>query len=93
MKSICLDCYSPEEFAEILKKMLIETLKLEDFQAKKTAFDPLLTREEAATLLKITLPTLNTWTKQNVLKSHRIESRIYYKHSELMSALKKINHS
>lgn len=47
-----------------------------------------LTRREAADLLKITLVTLNSWTKKGILKSCRISNRIRYKKSEIHEALK-----
>ena len=46
-----------------------------------------LTRKEAASLLKITLPTLHEWTKMGWLTSYRIGNRVLYKEQELESAL------
>ena len=43
----------------------------------------LLTRKEAAAYLKITLVTLNAWTKQGIISSMRICGRVYYSKSEL----------
>lgn len=49
----------------------------------------LLTREQAAGLLNITLPTLNTWTKTGKLKSCKIPEsrRVYYKTDQIFQAL------
>jgi excisionase family DNA binding protein len=49
----------------------------------------LLTREQAAEILNITLPTLNTWTKTGKLKSCQIPGsrRVYYKAELLYQAL------
>lgn len=49
----------------------------------------LLTRKKVAELLGITLPTLHNWTKKGVLKSYRLGTRLRYKKSEVMEALRK----
>jgi excisionase family DNA binding protein len=50
----------------------------------------LLTREQAAALLNITLPTLNTWTKTGKLHSCQIPGsrRVYYKADRIYQALR-----
>lgn len=58
----------------------------------KTSFKPrtpeeLLTRTETAKLLKINLSTLYKWTKKGRLKSYGISGKVYYKRSEVESAL------
>ena len=45
----------------------------------------LMTRKEAAAYLKITLVTLNAWTRQGVIDSRRIQGRVYYFRSELQA--------
>jgi len=49
----------------------------------------LLSRKQAADLLKITLPTLRDWTKSGKLKSCKIEgsSRVYYRADKIYLAL------
>lgn len=49
----------------------------------------LLSRQEVATLLKITLPTLHDWTKLGWLQSYKIGNRVLYKLEEVEEALKK----
>lgn len=51
----------------------------------------ILTREETAKLLSISLPTLWNWTKKNILKSYGIGSRVYYKKDEVINSLIQIN--
>jgi excisionase family DNA binding protein len=46
-------------------------------------------RKEVAKLLKITLPTLHDWTKQGLLKSYKIGTRVLYKPLEVKDALEK----
>ncbi|MEY8780321.1 helix-turn-helix domain-containing protein [Allomuricauda sp. XS_ASV26] len=66
-----------------VKKQLDE-LK-ESFQPKTP--EELLTRSETAELLKINLSTLYHWTKKGKLKSYGLSGKVYYKRSEIESAL------
>lgn len=50
--------------------------------------DRLLTRQETARLLKISLPTLDDWTKTGVIKAKRIGTRIRYAHCDVEAAIK-----
>ena len=50
-----------------------------------------LTRGEVARFLKISLPTLYRYTKDGLLKSYRIGSKIRYKLEEVEEALKERN--
>jgi excisionase family DNA binding protein len=50
----------------------------------------LLTRKEAAKLLGVSLPTLNRWTQQHVIKGYRINTRVRYKRAEIELGLKTI---
>ncbi|MEO6303779.1 MAG: helix-turn-helix domain-containing protein, partial [Bacteroidia bacterium] len=71
------------EIDKIVKIRLDE--KIVDFKYE----DKLLSRKEIAKYLKISLPTLNDWTKKGLVSSYRIGSRILYKKSEVDL---KINH-
>jgi len=48
-----------------------------------------LSRKEVASLLKITLPTLHTWTQQGLLKAYKMGTRVLYKPNEVKDALEK----
>ncbi|MBT4401732.1 MAG: helix-turn-helix domain-containing protein [Bacteroidetes bacterium] len=62
------------------------------FEIRKS--DKYLTRLETADLLKVTLPTLHTWTKKGYLQAYRIgERNVYYKLDEVLSAFKEIDYS
>jgi excisionase family DNA binding protein len=50
-----------------------------------------ITRKETATLLHISLPTLNEWTKDGTLKSYRIGTRVLYKPDEVMETVTQRN--
>jgi excisionase family DNA binding protein len=47
----------------------------------------LLSRREVSKLLRISLPTLNDWTKQGWLKSYKLGRRVLYKQLEVEEAL------
>ncbi|MBN9292811.1 MAG: helix-turn-helix domain-containing protein [Flavobacteriia bacterium] len=73
-------------------KTIIEELK-KSYEPKKP--EEYLTRDEVVTLLKINLSTLWSWTKKGKLTSYGIKgegNRIYYKRSEIESALVKLKH-
>lgn len=48
------------------------------------------TRKETAKMLSISLPTLNQYTRKNILIGYRVGSRVLYKQSEIDLALSKM---
>ena len=50
--------------------------------------DDLLSREEAAKLLHITLPTLRQRTKEGRLCGYRMGARVLYRRSEVIASLR-----
>ena len=50
----------------------------------------ILTRQETAKILGVSLPTLNEWTKNGTLQGTRIGSRVRYRMSDVEAALKNI---
>lgn len=78
---------SPEQLQKAIAENVscqLEELK-KSFQPKKP--EEFLTRTQTAELLKINLSTLYLWTKRNKLKSYGISGKVYYKRSEVESAL------
>lgn len=65
-------------------KSQLDELKM-SFQPKTP--QELLTRSETAKLLKINLSSVHNWTKKGLLKSYGISGKVYYKRSEVESAL------
>lgn len=51
----------------------------------------LLTREEAAGFLKVSLTTLNNWKNAGKIQAYGMGNCVYYYRSELMAALIKLN--
>lgn len=49
----------------------------------------LMSRQEAAAYLKISLVTLHDWTKHHIVKSYKLGGRIYYDKTELFGVVKR----
>lgn len=64
---------------------------LSDFKKEDNKQDRLLTREETAKMLSISLVTLWKYTKDNVISAFRIGTKVRYKKSDVLKALKQMN--
>jgi excisionase family DNA binding protein len=53
--------------------------------------DLLLTREETAKLLSVSLVTLWDWTRKDLIPAYRIGNKIRYKKSEVLKSLNQKN--
>ena len=49
-----------------------------------------ISRAEVAAILKISLPTLNEWTKLGWLLSYKMGNRVLYNHEEVEQSLTKV---
>ena len=84
---IFLNGISLEQLATALQPLLMQQ------QAEATAPDnPLLIRDEVCKLLSINKTSLWKHTKSQKLKSYGIGNRVFYKYSEVLEAVKPINH-
>ena len=52
--------------------------------------DKLLTRREVLKLLSISPPTLSAWQKKGSLKAYRINRRVFFRKSDIHTALKPV---
>lgn len=52
----------------------------------------ILSRNEAAKFLKVSLPTLHKLVKQNQLPAYRLGRKIVFKDDELINSLKSVNY-
>lgn len=87
MEQIQMVGISPQQLQDAISndvKNQLEELK-ESFQPKSP--EELLTRTETAELLKINLSTVHNWTKKGRLKPYGMGGKVYYKRSEVESAL------
>lgn len=79
----------PSAVEEILERLSNLEEKLNDIHRNFQPKEPveLLTREETAKYLKVSLSTLWHWSKKGILPSYGIGNRVYYKRSEVVSRL------
>ena len=76
-----------------LKGIIAEALKeeLSSFFSKESKSDSRLrTRKEVAEMLSISLPTLNTWTKEGIIKTSRINNSVRYNMEDIEQALQNV---
>jgi hypothetical protein len=75
-------------FDEICERLTSIENRLIDMSLPKEDFDlKYLSREEVCTILKISMPTLNTYTKKGMIKGRKIGTRMLYLESDIKSAL------
>lgn len=82
---------SAKEFKDEILKGVNEALKKVVTELQQNDNDILLSREETANLLSISLATLWGWTKKDIIPAYRIGFKVRYKKSEVLQALKKMN--
>jgi excisionase family DNA binding protein len=76
------------------KNEILEGIKvyLQDFaNTVQQENDPLLTREETAKMLSVSLVTLWDWTRKDIIPAYRIGNKIRYKKSEVLKSLNQKN--
>jgi hypothetical protein len=91
MDNLFLSTYSPEEITGIIHNAVREAVKNSLPASSNTSpGEKLLTRKETADKLKISLVTLNDWTKRGMIQSYLIGGRVLYKDSEIEGSLHKV---
>ena len=67
---------------------ITELFKLNGKDSKEES--ELLTRDETAKLLQVSTTTLFIWNRDSILKAKKMNSRVYYLRSDVMSKLKAV---
>lgn len=88
MDNLFVTTLTIEELSAIIKNAVRKELLSLDLSSNQTEI--LLTRKETADKLKISLVTLNDWTRRGLIKSYLIGGRVLYKEHELMEAVKSV---
>jgi hypothetical protein len=91
MENVILTSFSKEELQALINEA-IERVNLnskEKENTKEEKGDKLLTRNETAALLKITLVTLSDWSKRGIIQPYYLGGRVYYKEKEIINSLYK----
>jgi len=90
MEQILLVGIDVDEFLEKVSKLIENKFKNSNITSVEHTQPKLLSRAEVASLLKISLPTLNDYTKLGWLQSYKIGKRVLYKSDEIEQALHKV---
>jgi predicted DNA-binding transcriptional regulator AlpA len=85
---IFLNGITIEQLADALKPLLVNSTPTEQPQTD----NDLITRAELSKLLSINYTSIWKHTKSGRLKSYGIGNRVFYKRSEVLQAVKPINH-
>jgi len=90
---ISLPFDSKEEFEKLqkdwIREVLLEVLK-PNSPYPDAKEDHFITRQEASSFLKISLPTLNKCTKDGRIAAYRIGTRVLYKRSDIIESLDRV---
>jgi hypothetical protein len=85
--SVLIENTTPDELSKVFRQIVRE--ELTNF-APANSGPKYLTRYEVVELLKISLPTLNEYTRKGLLIGKRIGTRILYLESDIQEAVKDI---
>ena len=92
---IFLNGITTQQLAEAIAKLLHGkdvTKDVENNEPNTESSNDLVTRLQVCQLLSINKTSLWKHTKSGKLKSYGIGNRVYYKRSEVLAAVKPINH-
>lgn len=90
MENLFLTGFRKEDIKAIIHEAVHEAFKSSIPVTPELQGDKLLTRKETADKLKISLVTLNDWSKRGLLKSYIIGGRVLYKESEVEASLHQV---
>lgn len=79
--SILIRNLKVEELQDIIRSIVKEEIQqAATVRRKETTY---MTRKEAATFLRVSLPTINNYTKAGIIKGFRVGYRVLYKLEDL----------
>jgi len=84
---IILQGITVEEFFKRVEE-IVERKINEKIKAEKPVH--LMSRKEVAAFFKVSTVTILNWTKEGILPSHRVGSKVYYKSNEIEEVVTKI---
>jgi len=90
MQQILFQEINVEEFKKIISDVIEEKLKFSPRKALPEKQTIYLNRFEVVELLKISLPTLNNWSKSGIVQAYRIGNRVLYKADEIERAIQSV---
>jgi len=85
--SVLIQNVTAEELYERLRSAIREEILSQQANQPISGSEKHLTRKETAEMLRISLPTLNSYTKNGLLKAHSIGNRVLYSESDIKTAI------
>ena len=76
-----------ESFKDVIKATVFEALNSNQKIEEQDTKDKFLTRQETAKLLHISLTTLDTYTRLDLIKRYKVGNRVLYKKSDINDSL------
>jgi DNA-binding transcriptional regulator YhcF (GntR family) len=90
MQNLILSTHTTEELTGLISQAVREAVKNLQLTPPTTQGEKLLTRRETADKLKISLVTLNDWSKRGLIQSYLIGGRVLYKEHEILASLHQV---
>jgi excisionase family DNA binding protein len=88
MQGIVLDSISRDEFQNLIRECVREELYSQSQEkAESSQETELIDSKEAASLLRVSLPTLHKWKKQGRIPFQRIGTRIRFNKAEVLATI------
>lgn len=84
---IQIENINADDFKDEIIRGVIIALKDLILPISNNEEEQLLTREQIAKMLSVSLVTLWSWDKNNILQSYRIGNKVRYKKSDVFNAL------
>jgi excisionase family DNA binding protein len=89
MNQILLNGLEVKDLLDAIGKLIDDKL-LQSKSQNEASDTKYISRHEVCDLLKISLPTLNDWSKLGMLQSYKIGNRVLYKKDEVENSLHKV---
>jgi len=86
-KNVILTTIAETDFREMIIAAIRSELSGMKTKEKENTQTEFLTRKQTADRLKISLPTLHTWTASGTIQGYRVNGRVLYKSNEVDSSL------
>lgn len=92
LENLLITTYHGTELKTLISDCIKESLLSLDLGKSSTDEKPkqILTRQETANFLQVSLPTLNNYTKEGLIKAFRLGNKVRYKYDDVIDALKRI---
>jgi hypothetical protein len=78
---------TPDELRDIVEESVLKVLKNHTPTQKEVRSVDLITRQEAADMLNVSLVTLTEWCNMGILKPYKLNTRVYFYKSQILEAL------